>query len=134
VDPARLQAIGLFSELDEDQRARLAGIAGELEVAAGETIAQEGDFGAAMFAIEEGTADVLREGERIATLGAGDVFGEVAVLRSGRRIASVVARSPMRLITVLNRDVWRLEQDAPAVAEALRDTVSRRMAETLGSI
>jgi hypothetical protein len=37
------------------------------------------------------------------------------------------------LITVLNRDVWRLEQDAPAMAEALRDTVRRRVAETLGS-
>lgn len=133
MDPARLEAIELFRDLDEEQRSRLAGIAGELEVPAGETIAQEGDFGAALFAIEEGTADVLRNGEHIATLGAGDVFGEVAVLRSGRRIATVVASSPMRLITVLNRDVWRLEQDAPAMAEALRDTVRRRVAETLGS-
>jgi CRP-like cAMP-binding protein len=74
---------------------------------------------------------VIRAGRRIATRGPGDVFGEIAVLRSGRRIATVVATSPLRLITVLNGDVWRLEREAHAIAEAPLAVVERRATETL---
>jgi CRP-like cAMP-binding protein len=126
VDAERIAAIPLFAELDGAQRARLADIVGEVEAAAGTQLASEGDFGHAMFAIEDGTAEVRREGVAIATLGPGDVFGEIAVLASGRRIASVVAVSPVRLLTLLNRDVWRLERESPAVAAALREIVRNR--------
>ena len=57
-------------------------------------------------------------GPRAAKLVPGDVFGEIAVLSGGRRTASVVATRPMQLVTVLNRDMWRLEQDVPDVAAA----------------
>lgn len=85
MEVARLERIELFSELAADQRDQLAGIAGELEVPAGETVMEEWDFGAALFAIEEGTVDVTRDGKHVASLGPGDVFGEIAVLKSGRR-------------------------------------------------
>jgi CRP-like cAMP-binding protein len=124
MDPARLQAIPLFAGLGEGELAHLAEVAGELGVDAGTTIAHEGDFGYAMFAIEEGGADVLHEGAVLRTLGPGDVFGEIAVLASGRRTASVVATSPMRLITFFNRDVWRLEEELPALAAALRERIA----------
>jgi CRP-like cAMP-binding protein len=52
------------------------------------------------------------------------VLGEIAVLSGGRRTATVVATSPMRL-TVMNRDVWRLERDVPDVGAALRATIAR---------
>ena len=48
----------------------------------------------------------------IRTLGSGYVFGEIAVVSGGRRTATVVATAPLRLITVMNRDVWRLERGA----------------------
>ncbi len=133
MEVARLERIELFSELAADQRDQLAGIAGELEVPAGETVMEEGDFGAALFAIEKGTVDVTRDGRHVASLGPGDVFGEIAVLKSGRRIATVVATSPLRLITVMNRDVWRLERESPATAESLRSIIERRSIETLGA-
>jgi CRP-like cAMP-binding protein len=133
VDAGRIAAIPLFASLEPEQLERLAGHVEAVEVDAGTVLATEGDFGYAMFAIEEGAAEVSRGGEAIATLGPGDVFGEVAVLASGRRIASVVALSRMRLLTLLNRDVWRLERDAPAVVEALRETVESRREETLGA-
>ncbi len=56
----------------------------------------EGDFGHGFFAIEDGTAEVLRDDTVVASLGPGDVFGEIALLASGRRTASVVATTPMR--------------------------------------
>ena len=127
MDPARLTAIPVFAGLTEEQRDRLASAAGELEVEEGTVLAQEGDFGYAMFAVEHGTADVFRDGAVIRELGPGDVFGEIAILSSGRRTASVVATSPMRLLTVFNRDLWRLEEDAPELVRSLRETIGSRL-------
>ena len=82
----------------------------------------------ALYGIERGTAEVTRDGEVVRTLGPGDVFGEVAVLASGRRTATVTATSAMTLIAVFKRDVWRLEQHSPEAAERLRALVEERLA------
>jgi CRP-like cAMP-binding protein len=78
--------------------------------------------------IESGTADVSVDGEVVRALGPGDVFGEVAVLASGRRTATVVATSPMKLIAIFKRDVWALEKRSPEAAERLRALVTERLA------
>ena len=83
----------------------IAASAREVDVEAGQALATEGEFGHALFAIESGTAEVSADGETRATLGPGDVFGEIAVMASGRRTASVVATSPMRLVAFFKRDV-----------------------------
>jgi SulP family sulfate permease len=83
-----------------------------------------------MFAIVTGAADVVRGGEVVRTLGAGSVFGEIAVLSGGRRTATVVATAPTKLITVMNRDVWRLERDAPDVGASLRATIAECLVTT----
>ena len=67
---------------------------------------------------------MVRDGTAIRTLSSGDVFGEIAVLSGGRRTASVVARTPMRLVAVMNRDLWRLEQESPKLATSLRATIA----------
>lgn len=132
MDPARLVAIPLFADLDDEQRQHIAAIAGELEVDDGTTIAHEGDFGYAMFAIESGTADV-HEDAVVRRLVPGDVFGEIAVLASGRRTADVVATSDMRLITVFNRDLWQLEEDVPELVAALRAMIAARLGLPAGA-
>jgi CRP/FNR family cyclic AMP-dependent transcriptional regulator len=129
MDPERLASIPLFTELTLDQRERIASVCEETDVAAGDMVLREGDFGYSMFAITSGTAEVLQDGDVLATLGPGDVFGEIAVLSSGRRVASVVATSPMELVTILNRDLWRLERDVPEVVAALREKIEQRVAE-----
>jgi voltage-gated potassium channel len=127
VSPERIHNISLFAELDPAGIAVVAGLADELEVDAGAVLASEGDFGHAFFAVEEGSADVLRGDERISGLVAGDVFGEIALLSSGRRTASVVAVTAMRLITLFKRDLWQIEKSYPALAEDLRATVKERL-------
>jgi len=128
VDAATLGTIPLFADLTLDQREQLAGMCSELEVEPGTTLLREGDFGYSMFSITTGTADVVRDGVVLRTLGPGDSFGEIAVLSGGRRTATVVATTPMRLVTIFNRDVWRLERDAPDVGTALRATIAAYVA------
>ena len=100
---------------------------------AGTELTREGDFGHGFFAIEDGTADVVRDGALVAQLGPGDVFGEIALVASGRRTASVVATSPMRLITLFKRDLWALEEQMPTFSVALRETVLRRLEDPVGA-
>lgn len=124
VESAVLETIPLFSGLEDGRREELAGVCSELDVDAGTSVVHEGDFGYAMFAIVSGDADVVHDGTVIRSLSAGDVFGEIAVLSGGRRTASVVARTPMRLVAVMNRDLWKLEQESPDVATSLRATIA----------
>ena len=127
MDAAQLDAIPLFAGLTLDQRASVAGSCEKLAVEAGSTLVQEGDFGYGMFAITSGTADVVIDGAVVRTLGPGDMFGEIAVLSGGRRTATVIAATDMTLITVLNRDMWRLERESPEIATALRATIAERL-------
>lgn len=127
MDATRLDAIPLFAGLTLDQRASVAGSCDELVTEAGSTLVQEGDFGYGMFAITSGTADVIIDGAVVRTLGPGDMFGEIAVLSGGRRTATLIAATDMTLITVLNRDLWRLERESPEIASALRATIAERL-------
>jgi len=120
VGPDRIRAIPLFAGLSDDDAGRLAGVASVVELEAGTTLTQEGEFGHALFAIEDGSADVLADGRLIRTVGPGDVVGEIAVLASGRRTATIVTTSPTRLIALFKRDVWAIERTSPEAAARLR--------------
>jgi CRP-like cAMP-binding protein len=126
VDTTRLKAVPLFGSLASGDLTAICAATSELDVKAGETVATEGDFGHALYAIVSGTAEVTSGGARLGLLGPGDVFGEIAVLASGRRTATVVATSPLKLIAFFKRDVWALEQQAPEVAARLRELIAER--------
>jgi CRP-like cAMP-binding protein len=101
-----------------------------LTVEAGATLAVEGDNAYELFVIEEGEAEVRREGETIATLREGDVFGEIGVLVTGTRRATVVASTPMRLVGMFSRDFKQVESRMPAIADRLREIMRERVART----
>jgi CRP-like cAMP-binding protein len=128
VDRSRLEAFPILSGLGADDLDAIASVASEIEVDAGRVLTAEGDFGHAIFAIEQGMAEVSRDGDVLRALGPGDVFGEVAVLASGRRTADVVSTTPMSLIAIFKRDVWALERRSPEAAERLRALVAERLA------
>jgi CPA1 family monovalent cation:H+ antiporter len=127
MDSARIGAIPLFASLEADHLEAVAAVASQVEAESGQALATQGDFGHALYAIESGTATVERDGEPVRTLGPGDVFGEVAVLASGRRTATVVATSPMQLIALFKRDVWALERLSPATSERLHRLIADRL-------
>jgi CRP-like cAMP-binding protein len=128
VDRSRLEAFPILSGLGADDLDAIASVASEIEVEAGRVLTAEGDFGHAIFAIEQGMAEVSRDGDVLRALGPGDVFGEVAVLASGRRTADVVSTTPMSLIAIFKRDVWALERRSPEAAERVRALVAERLA------
>jgi CRP-like cAMP-binding protein len=128
VEPERIAGISTFAGLPETEIAAIAGSAFEREVADGEFLVAEGDFGHVLFVIESGTAEILRGSRTVDTVGPGDVIGEGAVLASGRRIASIRATSPTRLVCLFKRDVWRLDRNAPLAAERLRAALGEHRA------
>jgi CRP/FNR family transcriptional regulator, cyclic AMP receptor protein len=120
MDPSRLSAISFFAGLDPSELDAIAATVSELETPEGDGVATQGEFGHAVYAIESGTVDVVVDGEVVRSLGPGDVFGEIAVLSSGRRTATVVATSPLKLLMLFKRDIWALERSAPEAAARLR--------------
>ena len=128
MESSRIASIWRFADLPEADLEAIASVARELEIAAGTSLATEGDFGHTLFGIESGTADVLIGGETIRTVGPGELVGETAVLSASRRSASVVATSPMRLIALFERDARGLDAKAPAAAQRLRDAMDEHRA------
>jgi CRP-like cAMP-binding protein len=120
VDRERITLHPFLSGISDDELDAVASAASERGFAAGETLMSEGDFGHCLFLVEDGSAEVSVDGTSVGRVGPGEVIGEVAVLASGRRTASVVATSPIRAITFFKRDVWALERTAPEAARRLR--------------
>src|SRR4029078_3442404 len=119
VDPAHLRNIPVFSDLDDDEPSKIAPLAAEVSVAEGRELVREGDYSYDVLAIEEGTASVERDGELIADLGPGDVVGEMGVLERSQRNATVVATSPMLLVTLTSWDIRKLRKSTPEVVDHL---------------
>jgi cAMP-dependent protein kinase regulator len=111
MDQNRLKAIPLFSNLSDEEAHRLAAFATETSIAEGQILMKQGDFSTELIAIEEGTADVLRDGEKIASLKEGDLIGEMGLLEREPRNADVIATSPMRVIRLTHWEIRRMSQD-----------------------
>jgi CRP/FNR family transcriptional regulator, cyclic AMP receptor protein len=126
VDPARLKKIPVFADLSVEELDHIAALAAEVSVPEGKELVREGDYSYDVLAIEEGTASVDRHGEHIADLGPGDVFGEMGVLKREQRNATVVATSPMLLVTLTSWDIRRLQKTAPNAVDHLREVVAQR--------
>ena len=111
MDPNRLKQIYLFSNLSDEEARRLAAFATETSVADGQILMKEGDYSTELIGIEEGTAEVVRDGKRIASLSQGDVIGEMGLLSREPRNASVIATSPMRVMKLTHWEVKRMSDE-----------------------
>src|SRR5579884_3015481 len=111
MDPSRLTEIPIFSQLSPEEARRLATYATETSVADGQILMKQGDYSTELIAIEEGSADVIRDGDKVASLKAGDLVGEMGLLERRPRNADVIATSPMRVVKLTHWEIRRMSQD-----------------------
>jgi CRP/FNR family transcriptional regulator, cyclic AMP receptor protein len=123
MDPTRLRAIPIFSELSEEEAHRLSAFATEQSIADGQILMKQGDYSVELIAIEEGSADVIRDGERIASLGKGDLIGEMGLFERRPRNADVIATSPMRVMKLTHWEIRRMSEDT---VERIRKVIEQR--------
>ena len=126
MDTTQLKRIPLFSDASDEELKQVAAFAEAKEVAEGTELVSEGGFSRELFAIEDGTAEVSRDGEVVAKLGSGDIFGEAGMLDDDMRSATVTATSRMKLISMGHFEVKRLKKDAPDVYAKIEELVEER--------
>jgi CRP/FNR family transcriptional regulator, cyclic AMP receptor protein len=122
----RLADMPLFEGLDEESLRTVSKAAQEVSVQEGAELVREGDYSYNLTVIDEGQAEVVNQGEVVATLGPGDVFGEIGVVRKGLRNATVRATTPMRLITLTGWDLRRLRNRIPELEQRISQLASER--------
>ena len=126
MDAGRLKQLPLFASLSEKEREKIARWADEVDVSEGKHLVDEGQFAYEFFVIEDGTAEVRKGQEKLAELGPGDFFGEIALMESDRRTASVIATSGMRAIVMTRRDFGAMQSELPSVASTIRQALEQR--------
>lgn len=136
-----LQRIPLFSDLNDQQLKRIARDIKERAFSEGTSVVEQGEMsGIGFFLIVEGEASVVVDGRRVAWLGPGDHFGELALITEGTRTATVTAQTPLRCLELTARDfreaakehpdiTWKLLQHVVGVLVEERARTSRDAAE-----
>ena len=127
VDPTELAGIPLFGSLSEAELADVAGRFDVKEVDAGARLAGEGATGSSFFVLGQGEASVTARGEEIATLGAGDFFGEIALHGHGRRTATVTTTTAARVFVLFRDDFHELTAGYPAIAAEIEAAMQERL-------
>ena len=126
MDTNRLKSLPLFESVSDEDLRKISPFVSEVSVSEGKHLVDEGDYAYEFMAIEEGSAEVRRGDQLLAELGPGDFFGEMGLIDSERRNATVIAKTPLRLITLDRWDMKRLEKAIPSAAERIREVVEKR--------
>jgi CRP-like cAMP-binding protein len=126
VSPERLERVPLFAELTPDEVAALAAKMEERHASPGERLSNQGGSGYFFFVIEDGTAEVRRDGQVVAKLGPEEFFGEIAILATPRRTATVTASTPMTLLSMFGADFAKFSSEMPALADQIQEAIAER--------
>ena len=90
-----LKRVPLFAGLDDRELEQIAATMRERRFSSGDTVTEEGAGGAGFFIVDQGSADVSVDGQARGSIGAGDYFGEIALLTGSDRTATITATSDM---------------------------------------
>ena len=129
-----LAKIPLLAPLSTDQHRQLAQGAKTVQLAPGQTLFTQDEHGESLYIIHRGQVDILvRQGDgtfsKVATLGVGDVVGEMSALTGQARTATVRANSPLSVIEICKRDLQRLIQADHSILDKISELIARRNVE-----
>jgi CRP-like cAMP-binding protein len=125
-----LAQVPLFSALSKKELQLVARRAEDVRVDPGRILVSEGSTGSEFFVIIDGTATVSRHGRKVASLGAGDAFGELALLDKAPRNATVTAQTEMELVVLGQREFGGLIDEVPGFARKLLAGMARRLRDS----
>jgi CRP-like cAMP-binding protein len=120
--------VPLLQSCSKQELAAVARITDEIDIREGREVTQEGKWGREFFILLEGTAEARQAGKKLRTLGAGDFFGEIALVARVPRTATVVALTPLRALVILDRDFRALVERQPAVQAKVMQALAERLA------
>jgi CRP-like cAMP-binding protein len=123
-----LKRAPLFSGCSKGELRALASSADELDLRQGTVLTREGRPGREFFVLIGGTAEVTKKGEKVAELGAGDWFGEIALLTDSPRTATVTATSSVDVLVITDRRFRDVVETMPSIALKILSSVSARLA------
>jgi CRP-like cAMP-binding protein len=124
-----LSKVQMFSSLNKRELRLIAKATEVINVKAGTEIVREGTPGHEFYLVVDGQAAVRRNGRKVATLGPGRYFGELALLDRGPRSATVVAETDMELALLGQREFLGVLNAVPAVSQKLLVSMAARLRE-----
>jgi CRP/FNR family transcriptional regulator, cyclic AMP receptor protein len=123
-----LKRTPLFSGCTKSELRQLARTADELDLREGTVLTREGRPGREFFVLIEGTAEVTKNGKKIAELGPGDWLGEIALITDSPRTATVTATSPVDVLVITDRRFRSVVETMPSIALKVLARVGERLA------
>jgi CRP/FNR family transcriptional regulator, cyclic AMP receptor protein len=123
-----IASVPLFAGCSKRELARITSLTDEIDLPQGATLTEEGRSGREFCILVSGSADVRAGGKRLATLAAGDFFGEIALLLDAPRSATVTATTPVRLLVVERIAFRRLLRELPSIQAKVLEALARRLA------
>jgi CRP/FNR family transcriptional regulator, cyclic AMP receptor protein len=124
-----LSNVPLFSACSKRDLGRIAALVDEIDVPEGRVLMRQGDSGLECFVIAEGKAKATVRGSGSASLGPGDVVGEMSLLDQGPRSATVTAKTDMHLLVLSSRSFSSLIDEVPLVARRIMAALAGRVRE-----
>ncbi len=129
-----LARLDIFAGLSKAERSKIRKLMSQITLAEGSTFISEGDAGLEAFIILSGRATVRRGGRIVASVGPGDVVGEMAVVASIPRIASVTADTEIEAEVFNRREFLSLIDQNPSIAKKIMIGALHRLHELAPSI
>ncbi len=125
---AAMERVPLFEHVPKKHLKQLASMADEIDLPAGHVLMREGERGRECVVVLDGAVDVTRKGKKVALRGGTDVFGEIALLCDRPRVATVTARTPLRVLVLTDRHFKTLVRDEPTVQAKVMQALAERVA------
>jgi CRP/FNR family transcriptional regulator, cyclic AMP receptor protein len=122
----------LFEGLSRKQLAEIARLSDDVDVPAGTVLCKEGSRAREFFVVVDGKADVTKGGRHLASVGAGDFFGEIALLERVSRTATVTAVTPLRFFVISDRAFKSVLDTDPTIERKVLRALARRALSTSG--
>ncbi|HUY86523.1 MAG TPA: cyclic nucleotide-binding domain-containing protein [Acidimicrobiales bacterium] len=123
----QLSRMWLFSECSKAELAKIGRVADEITVPPASVLCEEGRPGFEFFFILQGRAAIRRRGRKVASLGAGQYFGELSLLDRRPRSATVVSETTMSLLVLGQREFNSVMADMPRLAHKLLMAMAGRL-------